>query len=77
MTLRGEKRKIRACSYTAGEWPLPFERCGKWSYVFKYKLGEVWFHQLNEGESLKESSNLVKLTSGDWAVLKLLIALAI
>lgn len=53
------------------------EGCGKWGYIFKYKLGEVWFHQLNEGESLKESSNLVKLTSGDWAVLKLLIALAI
>ncbi|CAI5669485.1 unnamed protein product [Oreochromis niloticus] len=60
-----------------GEWPLPIEGCGKWGYVFKYELGELWLYQLNEGENLMESSNLVKLTSSDWAVLKLLVAVVI
>lgn len=71
------RSQIPAPRSLQGEWPLPFEGCGKWGYVFKYELGELWFYQLNEGESLMESSNLVKLTSGDWAVLKLLIVLVI
>ncbi|KAL4009491.1 hypothetical protein ACER0C_003343 [Sarotherodon galilaeus] len=64
-------RKLR------GEWTLPFEGSGKWGYVFKYELGELWLYQLDEGESLMELSSLVKLTSGDWAVLKLLVAIVI
>ncbi|KAL3973552.1 hypothetical protein ACER0C_024759 [Sarotherodon galilaeus] len=71
------RSQIPAPRSLRGEWPLPFEGCGKWGYVFKYELGELWLYQLNEGENLMESSNLVKLTSGDWAVLKLLVAMAI
>ncbi|KAL3967981.1 arachidonate 15-lipoxygenase (second type) / 8-lipoxygenase (S-type) [Sarotherodon galilaeus] len=71
------RSQIPAPRSLRGEWTLPIEGCGKWGYVFKYELGELWLYQLNEGENLMESSNLVKLTSGDWAVLKLLVALVI
>ena len=51
--------------------------CASWGYVLKYEVGELWLCQLDDGESLDHSSSITVLSAEDWAVMKMMINMAV
>ena len=66
----GEEASFSSAS--ASEWGV-----GSWGYEFKYEVGELWLYQLDDGESLNNSSTMTVLNTEDWAAMKLMVKMSV